>query len=367
MIGIYKIENIINHKIYIGQSIDIKYRWKVHRQPSTYLDPTKDTYYYKIYTAFRKYGIDNFDFSVIEECDIDQLNEREIYWIEFYNSYYNGYNMTLGGEGINRPSDKKVYQYDRLGNFIQEFDNVRTAADNIGVNSGSIYCALCDHHLSGGYQWSYEKNNRMPFYENDEDPVIAYDLNGNKIRVYNSIQEAARLTSDGWGPITYACKNQKYIKTKFQWRYAKDFYNVEKLLPCQMYKPTAVKQYTLDGEFVRSYNDFSEIIKELNITSTSNLSSCLAKKQKSCYGFLWTYYNEPAPKPYVDERMGHFTSSSKRKIKQFTKQNVFLAEYPSAHEAARQIDKPKCANHITECCQGKRKTCEGYIWKYSEE
>ena len=45
----------------------------------------------------RKYGIENFTFSVIEECSQEQLNEREIYWIEYYDTYKNGYNSTLGG------------------------------------------------------------------------------------------------------------------------------------------------------------------------------------------------------------------------------------------------------------------------------
>ena len=367
MIGIYKIENLITHKIYIGQSIDIKERWKMHRYPSTYLDPTKETYYYKLYTAFREYGLENFNFSIIEECSQDKLNEQEIYWINYYNSYYNGYNMTLGGDGINRPSEKKIYQYDRLGNFIQEFSNTREAAEKLNTSIGSIYCAICDHHLGAGYQWSYEKLEKMPFYENNEDPVIAYDLNGNKIQLYNSIQEAARLTGDGWQLITTACKNKQYISGLYQWRYAKDFYNIDKIQECIYYSPNAVNQYDLNGKFIKSYKNFNEIIIELKLKDITNLYACLKKQQKSFNGYLWTYYNEPAPTPYIDKRMGHTTSSNKRQILQFTKNNELIQSYESAHEAARQINKPKCANHITECCQGKRKTCEGYIWKYGED
>jgi hypothetical protein len=51
-----------------------------------------------MYKDFKKYGIDNFSFGVLEECTLDKLDEREIYWIKYYNSYNDGYNLTLGGQ-----------------------------------------------------------------------------------------------------------------------------------------------------------------------------------------------------------------------------------------------------------------------------
>lgn len=89
MIGIYLITNKINGHCYVGQSIDIKRRWRDHRKSIEQDAP--------LYLAFRKYGIDNFEFSVLEECQPEELNDKEIYYIEKFNSYYNGYNQTLGG------------------------------------------------------------------------------------------------------------------------------------------------------------------------------------------------------------------------------------------------------------------------------
>lgn len=91
MIGIYKITNLINNYCYIGQSVDIKTRWNHHKNYS------KKYSHYPLYEAFRKYGIENFSFEIIEECPINELNEKEIYWIKFYDSYNNGYNQTKGG------------------------------------------------------------------------------------------------------------------------------------------------------------------------------------------------------------------------------------------------------------------------------
>ena len=94
--GIYKIQNKINGKIYIGQSIHIEERWQQHRNNSRNKNSKKT--YYPLYCSMRKYGIENFDFSILEDCAEEELNEKEKYWIEFYSSMLpNGYNHTLGG------------------------------------------------------------------------------------------------------------------------------------------------------------------------------------------------------------------------------------------------------------------------------
>lgn len=91
--GIYKIQNKINNKVYIGQSINIETRWRHHKSY-----PLSSSHY-PIYRAFNKYGLENFDFSIIELCSVNELNEKEIYYIKKYNSYYKGYNQTTGGSG----------------------------------------------------------------------------------------------------------------------------------------------------------------------------------------------------------------------------------------------------------------------------
>ena len=102
--GIYKITNKTNNKCYIGQSVNIEKRWYNHKY--SYKNSNTKDYNSTFHTALRKYGINNFSFEIIEECDIDSLNEREIYWIEFYNSYYRGYNETPGGDnGFSCPGE----------------------------------------------------------------------------------------------------------------------------------------------------------------------------------------------------------------------------------------------------------------------
>ena len=93
--GIYKITNKLNGKCYIGQSIFIERRWKDERNGA--FNQYDNEYNSARSRAFRKYGLENFNFEVIEECLPSELNEKEIYWIQYYDSYNNGYNETTGG------------------------------------------------------------------------------------------------------------------------------------------------------------------------------------------------------------------------------------------------------------------------------
>lgn len=94
MIGIYKIENLITHKMYIGQSRNIEERWKNHRK--RIYSPENDNL--PLYKAFRKYGIDNFLFEIIEICSTKDLDQKEREYIQKFNTLVpNGYNVATGG------------------------------------------------------------------------------------------------------------------------------------------------------------------------------------------------------------------------------------------------------------------------------
>ena len=98
MIGIYKITNLINNKSYIGQSINIEKRWYEHRYKSQCEDDR--SFNSILHIAFRKYGIDNFKFEILEELKtVEQLDKKEQYYIKLYNTITpNGYNILEGGQ-----------------------------------------------------------------------------------------------------------------------------------------------------------------------------------------------------------------------------------------------------------------------------
>lgn len=92
--GIYKITNLKDQKIYIGQSVDIKTRWSNHIKASLGIDSIAHS---KVHDVMAEEGIWNFTFELLEECSRDKLNEREKYYIDFYKSNLYGYNLTKGG------------------------------------------------------------------------------------------------------------------------------------------------------------------------------------------------------------------------------------------------------------------------------
>lgn len=96
--GIYKIENIINHMLYIGQSVDIQKRWMMHRRELN--NGTHGNRH--LQRAWNKYGQDAFIFSILELCDEKDLNSLEIEYIAYYkaNDEEYGYNLTIGGDGV---------------------------------------------------------------------------------------------------------------------------------------------------------------------------------------------------------------------------------------------------------------------------
>jgi group I intron endonuclease len=95
--GIYILKNINNGKVYVGQSIDIENRFNDHFKS---LRNNNHTNKY-LQAVYNKYGEDIFECGIIEVCDENELDDREIYWISYLNSNDNqyGYNLTIGGDG----------------------------------------------------------------------------------------------------------------------------------------------------------------------------------------------------------------------------------------------------------------------------
>lgn len=102
MKGIYKFQNKINNKIYIGKSIQLEIRFEQHKRNA--FNPNSHSYNSAFYSAIRKYGFDNFKYTILIEDDNftnNDLSTLEIFYIDKYNSYYDGYNETKGGDGVN--------------------------------------------------------------------------------------------------------------------------------------------------------------------------------------------------------------------------------------------------------------------------
>lgn len=129
---IYKIYNDINDLLYIGKTNGTigerwsKHIWSAQHKPNNY----------KLYNAMNKYGIDNFHIIELEQCNPDIVSDRERYWIKYYDSYNNGYNLTPGGEGCPK------YDLDIILNLWNNGYNQKEISEIIGCDRHTISRAL---------------------------------------------------------------------------------------------------------------------------------------------------------------------------------------------------------------------------------
>lgn len=185
--AIYKITNKINGKIYIGKTEreNPEIRWQEHLRHANKLD-------LPLYRAINKYGKENFCFEVIEQCNNFQLDEREIYWIAYHNSYgEKGYNCTGGGEGgikdYHEHIQEIMFRYkqgERLDKLCKEFHY-----DYASIRPKLVALGLDIDTHAGPKKMSKK--------------IIAVSPYDGKSYTYNSISEAARaICEPGHNPAS---------------------------------------------------------------------------------------------------------------------------------------------------------------------
>ena len=140
--SIYKVECLVNHKVYIGlTNISIQQRWTGHIGAS--FNPNHSDYDFSFHRAIRKYGIDNFIIEEIDQGKGEVLKEKEKYWIQVYDSYNSGYNETLGGDG------QCKYDYDIIVDFyLSHHNSVTLTCQEFNIYDQVVYSALQSHNIN---------------------------------------------------------------------------------------------------------------------------------------------------------------------------------------------------------------------------
>ena len=207
MIGIYKITNLINNQVYIGQSIHIEERIRQHK--TEYMKKGSEN---SLYSAIRYYGLDNFKFEIIEACSPEALNEKEIYWINYYNSFENGYNLTPGGQArffnhndfyelwdagysVGEISEKLKVGHTTVQNYLKGYNNYNAS----------------ESHKRGGKKINVKNNNKP--YKN----IYQYDFSGNLIKIWHSTKEIQRELKINGESISRNIKNERLSAGGYIW------------------------------------------------------------------------------------------------------------------------------------------------------
>lgn len=171
--NLYKITNIVNGKIYIGKtytSLDI--RWKRHINDA-FRNDGKNT---KFQNAIRKYGPENFKIELIAQFEEGELEQKEIEYIKIYDSYTNGYNSTLGGDGYKTISISDDNIKDIIS-LYKEYKSISYVHEELDIPRGIIRDILIQNDID-------ILNNSEPL------SIVMYDKYWNIIRQFNSISES---------------------------------------------------------------------------------------------------------------------------------------------------------------------------------
>lgn len=285
MIGIYKITNLINGKCYIGQSINILQRWKQHRT-------NYQTREEALYLAMRKYGINNFAFEVIEECREEELDSKEKYYIHYYDSYNNGYNLTHGGQFKKDFYSLKIYQLWEEGKSVSQITNILKLNRQTVLYYLQSYknYSIKESNVRGGKQ-SYktmQKNNTLPEHMQPK-RIIQYDIWGNKIKEWSSAKEINRNLGIDTSLIGKVIKGEYLQAGGYQFHYYGD--NEIKDISQQINLKFGIIQKNLNNNILNKFPSIKSAAFSLNKkpSQATSISKCCLGKQKTAYGYKWEY------------------------------------------------------------------------------
>lgn len=178
---IYKITNTVNQKMYIGlTTTSIETRWKYHKKSAK--KPKAPLYY-----AMRKYGIDKFTIEIIEECILLNVQNREKYWIKYYDTFLNkekGYNQSPGGELslITLQDELEIIK------AYKEYGTIQKVSNILNVDVGRIRKILLKNGVRIKSAQEHNKDKGFNVYQ--------YDENHNLINIFESVYEAGQWLLD---------------------------------------------------------------------------------------------------------------------------------------------------------------------------
>ena len=257
---IYKIENILTHEIYIGQTthprgFNGRYDFKgigIERVYKKLLgnEARNESHNRHLRRSIKKFGFDAFE--VIEVFDtaktIEELNEKETYYINLFDSYKNGYNQSFGGDsvsGYDRPkskdckNSKQICQIGLDGILIKIWDCATDASNELHIDQSSISMVCSGKRKTAGeFVWVYKNNydpnkdySRIPQIKDrgkGANPVLLLSENNDIIKEFYSINNASAELGMSVEGIRKIC-NHKIKKPRYNLIYKSEYIEEQRL------------------------------------------------------------------------------------------------------------------------------------------
>lgn len=365
---IYLIENTINGHKYVGQTLQtIEQRWKQHEYDSKRFD-------YPLYKGIRKYGIENFVISQIETFKSDNKNnlshiadEREIYWINYYDTYKNGYNQTIGGQNNapNKFPERPINEYSLQGELLNTYKSIADASDSTGFPKSSISsCALrkkINRVKNKIFRFVDEPltTEEKDFYIKKYPIIYQYDFNGNLLNTFEFIQDAVDyLYTNGIvinkTNISICCSGKTTTAGGYVWRkYPNNFdtYQIPR------YYKKIEKRDISTGQVLETFSSFDEILNRYEY-SRIKINNCCNNHRPSAYGYHWCYEGE--------FNIKNLKRINLKPVVQYSTYGNMIQTFNSASDAASSlgIKNSRASGFILSVCNGKNNTAYGFVWRY---
>lgn len=373
---IYKHTNKINGKSYIGQTKQtLDRRW---RNGIGYTKDNQDTHFAR---AIKKYGWDNFIHEVLEEdiMSIEIANQRETFWIKFYDSVNNGYNANYGGDSRLWSEESRIkasishkgkhLSKIHLENLIKA---VRLAAKDTKRNSkisqalkGRIFSLTHRSKISDSAKLRIGEKN--PFYGHHHTKVqidkykstfgkevVCLETNV----IYVSANEAGRILGVTGGSIRSSCRLGTQTQIGKKWFH---FYYRNDEKPIFLYNKIR-KVINIDtNELFENLIDAGK-----SIGKTSKLiGQCCNGVCKTAGGFHWMYFDEfeKSADEYIEKKRNENLIGKGRKKK------IICVESGECYKSYKDAERKTGILYtcISKACNGKQQTAGGYHWEHAEE
>lgn len=293
--GIYCISN--SKYFYIGHSVNIYSRWTCHRR---FLRNGNHVNII-MQNVYNKYSeLDPFTYEIVLECSIADLRKNEGETLLQY---------------IYKFPNKKCMN---IASPVDEFTNFTRVNGKLTKIDTELAIPLKTKNIIttkiGQAPWKWKK-------------IVQLDKDGKLIKIWDTIKHAQK-------ELGILIHLEKHTCGGFQWQHydewlihpkgkVKHIHNID----------DTIKQFSLNGQFIREFKNTTEIKKAYPNISTSSINACLNHKQKTCYNFLWSYDFKPPKYKNVGSR-----HNIGKRIAKYNKKGKLIEIYPSINSAAKSIN-----------------------------